>query len=233
MGCRGRIVAVVAVLGACVGSSRGTAPSLAADAPGSGGFYLVYGNDTLVAERYTRSPTQLEGQYLDRVRHVRVRYVASLAGDGSIRRLRTTSSRSGAADTVRDIVATGDTMRVEENGVVRRVGGAAGAQLILGPSGAMIEQLLVRARRIASRRMGAARDTVTLRTWEATSGRAVGRLAIRWFGNDSAAATVPGVAGVTLMEMSNGVLVSLYYPTPAGMRLVRAGAGVDTVLDLF
>ena len=228
MGCRGRRVfraartGLTAVFSACAGSSPGNAPSPAVQAPGSGGFYLIYGRDTLVEERYSRSPTQLEGQYLDRVRHVRVGYAASLASDGSIRRLQMTSSRAGAPDSVREIIAAGDTVRVGENGVVRWVAGADGAQLILGPSGAMIEQLIIRARRITSLRTGTARDTVTLRTFEATSGRVVGLLTIRWFGNDSASATVPGVAGVTRMETPNGVLAIVHYPIPVGMRLVRA-----------
>jgi hypothetical protein len=220
------ILALAAILGACVLSSHGNASSAAnLDATRSSGFFLLYYRDTLVEERYSRSPMRLEGQYSDRVRGVRVRYVASLADDGRVERLQTTSSRAGVPDTVRDVASTGDSLRVEENGVVRWVAGASGAQLILGPSGALIEQLLVRARHITSQRAAThdARDTVTLRTFEA-SGRGVNSLAIRWFGNDSASATVPGDAGITRLATPNGRLVTVHYHTPAGMRLVRDGS---------
>jgi hypothetical protein len=90
-----------------------------------------------------------------------------------------------------------------------------------------MEQLLVRARRLAATRpRGAedgARDTVTVRIFEA-SDRRVASFTFRWVGNDSASATVPGEARDVGFYAPSGLLVRVHYPAPAGMRIVRADA---------
>jgi len=114
----------------------------------------------------------------------------------------------------------GDSLRVEENGRLRWVAGGRGAQLVLGPSGALLEQLLARARRVSVSRRGNPRDSVTLRVFEA-SGRAVQTVAFRWTDDGHASATSEGGAGPTIFHWARGLLRAVIYAAPPGMQIVR------------
>jgi hypothetical protein len=189
-----------------------------------GRFHLLVSRDTLVDERYHRSAQRIEGEYLDRVRRTRVSFAAAVASDGSITRLESSTwvrGSTGRADTVRVATFSGDSIRVEENGRLRWVSGAGGAQIVLGPAGAFTEQLLIRARRRSDQNPGGARDTVSLQVFEASE-RRVRRVTVRWVGRDSASVTVLGERGDVAVYAPSGLLVRLHYRESAGMRLLRA-----------
>lgn len=221
LGCGGRV---------SVGSPAATRESGAAAADSrttiSGRFHLVMGRDTFVAERYTRSTQRIDGEYTDRVRGSRVTYAAVLAPDGSVTRLETRTwvrgSSTATGDSTRVVTFAGDSLRVEENRRVRWVAGGAGAQLVLGPSGAFLEQLLSRAGRVAASRSGNPRDSVTFRVFEA-SGRRAQAITFRW--TDDEHATVTGEDGeASFRALASGLLQAVIYSAPSGMRIVRAEA---------
>src|ERR1041384_2285733 len=103
-----RLAAVVLLLAPVV--AQGQSPS-----------YIVtrLGNDTVAVERYTRSPSKLEGDLVLRYPRVRtIHYVGALAPNGTIRSLTATVRRASAAPgstPVMQIVENfGDTVAVFE-----------------------------------------------------------------------------------------------------------------------
>lgn len=166
-----------------------------------------------MSERYNRAPQRIEGEYTDRVRGPNVRYVAQLAPDGRVTHLETRVAVRGRDSSRTVLTLAGDSIRVDQNGSVRWVAGAAGAQVVAGPSGALMEQLLLRARRVGG-------NPVSLPLFE-LSERRVRTLTIRWTG-DSALASVAGERGVTVFHMpAEGPLLAVRYPDPKGMHIVR------------
>ena len=115
-------------------------------------FYLISGKDTIIAERVTRTPGELRGEFLDRARGGRMEYVATLTADASITKLATRYYR-GAADTVGDRA----TFEMAGDHVVAQMGAAspanvpsiAGALPIVNPSVAFLEQIGLRAKAIS------------------------------------------------------------------------------------
>ena len=184
------------------------------------------GRDTFVAERYTRSPQQIEGEYVNRVLASRVAYAAAVAPDGSVTRLEAHTwlrgSSSAIGDSTRVVTFAGDSIHVEENGRARWVAGGGGAQLVMGPSGAFLEQLVARARRIGATRRANPHDPVTLRAFEA-SGRSVQRITFRWTDDEHVIATWEGGRGVPFV-LRDGLVLTVIYQKPAGMQIVRADA---------
>jgi hypothetical protein len=192
----------------------------------NGRFHLVMERDTFVAERYTRSPRRIEGEYVNRVLASRVTYAAAVAPDGSVTRLETHTwlrgSSSAIGDSTRVVTLAGDSIHVEENGRARWVAGAGGAQLVMGPSGALLEQLVARARRIGAAHRVNPPDSVALRVFEA-SGRSVQRITLRWTDDEHVIATSEGGRGVPLV-LRDGLVMTVMYQEPAGMQIVRADA---------
>lgn len=125
-------------------------PALAAaQAPEQTAFYLIRGKDTLIAERMSRTPTELRGEFADRVRGGVMQYVAALTPDSGISKLSTHYFRT-ADDKV------GDTASFTINGdkIVVQLGAAApvtipgisGAIPIINPSVAFLEQVVMHAK---------------------------------------------------------------------------------------
>lgn len=123
-----------------------------AQSPEQNAFYLISGKDTIIAERVTRTPGELRGEFLDRARGGRMEYVATLSADASITKLATHYYR-GAADTVGDRA----TFEMAGDHVVAQMGAAspanvpsiAGALPIVNPSVAFLEQMVLRAKAIS------------------------------------------------------------------------------------
>lgn len=131
--------------------------ALLAQAPERTSFYLVshamQKADTVVAERVTRTATEMNGEMLDRVGGARVAYSASFAPNGLITRLEMKSFRAAADTQPRTASFT-----IDGDSVVARVGSAAPAHLpaspevlaVVNPSAAFIEQMARRAIAIGS-----------------------------------------------------------------------------------
>ena len=123
-----------------------------AQAPGQGSWVLRVGNDTVAVERFTRAADRLEGDVAVRGRAL-IRYAARLAADGSVPSLEFRVWGWGAPDSAAplqhgSVAVTGDSARVQAF--------AGGAAVILNPSAALTEQLLMRARALGGR------DSVTV-----------------------------------------------------------------------
>ena len=99
------------------------AAALAQAGPEQGGFIVRMGSDTLAVERFTRSPTQLEGEVVSLVPMARVvRYTASLNPDATVSRfeisgepaapapggLRTAAELRFVGDSVHTVATRGD-----------------------------------------------------------------------------------------------------------------------------
>jgi pimeloyl-ACP methyl ester carboxylesterase len=125
---------------------------LHAQDPERASFYLVAGRDTVVAERSARTASQLQGEFASRTSGTRVTYVASLNADATISTLALHSFRN-ASDTTGEIVTLsviGDTLVAENaNGTRQRIPSLAGAIPIVNPATAFIEQVMMRARKMA------------------------------------------------------------------------------------
>ena len=117
--------------------------------PERASFYLLLRGDTILDERVSRGPTELVGEYRDRLRGARVAYSATLDSAAFVTRLEMRSFRA-VGDTTgapASFVTGGDSL-------VARVGAAEpahlptqrGALLVLNPSIAFIEQMVLRAR---------------------------------------------------------------------------------------
>ena len=131
--------------------------TLFAQAPDRASFYLVVHGpgktDTVVAERVTRTASEVSGEMLDRVRGGRISYVASLGSTALVTRLDTKTFR-GPTDTIPQIAS----LSVDGDSVVARIGTAAPAHLptapealaVLNPSIAFLEQMARRAIAIGS-----------------------------------------------------------------------------------
>ncbi len=123
---------------------------LRAQEPQQASFYLLAnGKDTIIAEREYRTPTELHGEFLDKLRGARITYVASLNADATIGRLAVHSFRN-AGDTAGQIATfdmAGDSMVVRMGAAAPvRLASIAGAVPIVNPSVAFIEQMVRRAR---------------------------------------------------------------------------------------
>jgi len=123
-------------------------------------FYLISRTaigttDTLIVERRTRTPGQVTGEFLDHTAGGRLTYTATIGSDGLITRLSTRLFRT-AADTVGE--ASQFTLGRDSIVVVRgsaapvHVPGAVGTLIVINPSVAFLEQMVVRARAMGGER---------------------------------------------------------------------------------
>lgn len=144
---------VIAIAGCATASPTPMATST------SGMFVTTLGNDTVAVERYTRTSSRLEGDYLSRFQGARlVHYVADLAPDGRMRSVSYTETRLGpdappatlTTTTISDGTAT---VAVQRGGVAdtARSGSRTFSGMAIGrfpgvPSSAAIyEQMLIAA----------------------------------------------------------------------------------------
>ena len=118
--------------------------------PDRASFALVLRGDTIFDERVSRTPTELRGEFRDRLRGARISYTATLAG-GLIthleaRTFRTSTDTTGEPAT---FVVTPDSVTSSVNGAPpSRLRIAGNALLMLNPAVAFIEQLVFRARAV-------------------------------------------------------------------------------------
>lgn len=127
-------------------------------APERASFYLRLHGDTIFDERSARTPTELTGEFRDRMRGSRVSYTAALSADGLVTRIDMRTFRAGGdtAGEEASFVIAGDSL-------VARIGAAApahlpsatGALAVVNPSVAFMEQMVLRARALG-------RDSVPL-----------------------------------------------------------------------
>lgn len=114
-------------------------------------FAVVIGKDTLTAERFTRTSTELSGEVVDRVRGGRIRYRATLGAQGLITRLEMRTMRNPT-----DTVGQFGTFTFGGDSMIAQIGNATPAHVpvarsvlaIVNPSVAFMEQMLIRARAI-------------------------------------------------------------------------------------
>ena len=153
-------------------------------------FYHLLNNDTLAIERASRTNERLEGDILDKMRGVRVRYALTLGANATATAAETWLYRS-ASDTAALQHATlrfqGDTIVVEIPGApaVQRIPTQAGALMYINPSAAILEQALRRARALGG-------TSARIPLFQSAGGQTV-PLEIAWIGTDSATLTLGGV----------------------------------------
>ncbi len=126
--------------------------------PERASFYLLLRGDTIFDERSTRTPTQLTGELRDRLRGVRVAYTAALDSAQLVTRLdmRTYRATGDTSGTPATFIAGGDSL-VARMGAAEsaHIPSARGALLVVNPSVAFMEQMILHARIFR-------RDTVTM-----------------------------------------------------------------------
>jgi dipeptidyl aminopeptidase/acylaminoacyl peptidase len=114
------------------------------------GYYMLSGRDTIFAERSVRTPTELTGEILDRVRGSRITYQATLSSTGLVSQMETRIFTTSA-----DTVGRRATLRFDGDSVVADIGAgpvhipsAPGALMFVNGSSAFMEQIVLHARAI-------------------------------------------------------------------------------------
>ena len=117
-------------------------------APERASFYLLLRGDTIFEERENRTPTELSGEFRDRLRNVRVTYDATLNASALVTHvdLRTFRSPQSAGDPA--------SFTIGGDSIVAKIGDAApakipsisGAVAVVNPAVGFIEQIVLRAR---------------------------------------------------------------------------------------
>jgi dienelactone hydrolase len=157
--------------------------------PERAAFVIRVGADTIALERFTRTPASVEGELTIR-NQARIGYTLTTSADARATgmRLRAGPDREeaprGAAQEM-SIRFAGDTAIATAAGQERRVA-AAGAIPFVNPSFALMEQMLMRGRRIGGR------DSVSVPMLEVNS-MSVVPARIRWLGADSAVVAIGNV----------------------------------------
>ncbi len=136
--------------------------SVSAQTPEEGAFVVMRGErDTLAVERFTRTPTHLEGELVDRLQSYRQTYSADIAGDKSISKMTVELRKSGEdpkATPMQRVVMTfkGDTVfaQVAPYPQIQRLKTAASAVPYINLSFALTEQALRHARSLGTRSIG-------------------------------------------------------------------------------
>jgi len=115
-------------------------------------FVMLMGNDTLAVERVTRTASRLDGDFSAPSRGARVRYVATLAADGTVPRFETWAYRgTDTAGTHATMQLQGDSMVLELPGRTVRLPTKHGAIVYFNPSMGLLEQAVIRARTIGGK----------------------------------------------------------------------------------
>jgi pimeloyl-ACP methyl ester carboxylesterase len=189
--------------------------------PERASFAVVSGKDTVTAERFTRTPTELMGDLIDRVRGGRIRYRATLGPEGLITRLETTTMRSPG-----DTIGQHATFTFSGDSMIAQIGNAAPAHIpvtpsvlaIVNPSVAFMEQMLIRARAIG-------RDTVAIPIFVLGAPQAI-PLTVTRMGRDSVRLDYAGISA-RLAASADGRVLGGSIPAQR-IQLVRGGP-LDTL----
>jgi hypothetical protein len=181
------LLVVASLLPAAAVAQRSAAPTVRAS------FYVIAHTvvgtvDTAIAERATRTPTHLEGEFVDRAGGGRIAYAADLGAGGLVTRLeqwfyKATADTVAAQHAVFQFVR--DSVIAETRGAPVRLPLTPGAIPYINPSAAFLEQILMRARAL-----GGAGATIPLFI---TAGAHVVPAKVRWVGADSATLQLGGV----------------------------------------
>jgi uncharacterized protein len=154
----------------------------AQSAPERAGYYMVAGRDTIFAERSERTPTELSGEILDRVRGSRIIYRATLSPDGLVSRMETRIFATSG-----DTVGKRATLRFDGDSVVADIGAgpvhipsAPGALMFVNGSSAFMEQIVLHARAL-----GPDQKSVLYPVFVTSVGQTA-PLTVRFIGSDSA-----------------------------------------------
>jgi dienelactone hydrolase len=111
-------------------------------------FALLLRGDTIFDERVSRTPTEMRGEFRDKLRGARVSYTATLDTKGVITRLDARTYRT-AADTAGEratFIVTADSVTASLSGAApSRLRIEGNALLVLNPAVAFIEQMVLRA----------------------------------------------------------------------------------------
>ncbi|MFL5383190.1 MAG: alpha/beta hydrolase family protein [Longimicrobiaceae bacterium] len=160
----------------------------AARAQERGAFVIITGGrDTLLVERFTRSPGSVE-VVADLTRQARMAYTLHTGADASVSAMELRAWGAGAPETAPPaqqgrVVFAGDsavaTLEAGGQPSTQTARGARGALPMLSPSALLVEQVLMRARAI-SPRDSAVVPVLTLGTTQVYTAR------VRWMGADSA-----------------------------------------------
>jgi dienelactone hydrolase len=185
-------------------------------------FYLISGNDTILAERLTRTATSLDGEFADRARGGRLTYSATLLPNGLITRLATRFFTSSA-----DTVGQTASFVLDGDSIVVRMGNAAPARIpsittampMVNPSVTFLEQLIVRARA-----MGGERAAIPIFIIGAPQPMSA---TVTWVGADSATAEYAGIT-LRFAVSRDGRILGGEMPAQR-IRIVR-GPATDSVL---
>lgn len=125
----------------------------AAQEPERTSFYLLLQGDTIFEERVTRTPSQLNGEFRDRLRGAHVTYAATLDGAGLITHLelRTFRTVGDTAGEPASLTIQGDTATLRAGqGTPNSIAGVTGAVALLNPAVGFMEQLVLRARSLGT-----------------------------------------------------------------------------------
>lgn len=143
----------------CVALS-GTGSHLVAQTSEEAGFVVLRGQDTIAVEKFTRTPSHLEGELIDRLQFFRQTYSGDIAGDKSISKMVVELRKAGAdpkalpmqrvsmtfhGDTVIAQVGTGTAVQTQ------RLRTAASAVPYINLSFALTEQALRHARSLGTK----------------------------------------------------------------------------------
>jgi dienelactone hydrolase len=131
----------------------------AQSAPERSSFALLLRGDTIFDERLSRTPTEMRGEYRDKLRGARISYSATLDAKGVITRLdaRTYRTSTDTAGERATFIVTPDSVTGSLNGSPpSRLRVDGNALLILNPAVAFIEQMVLRAQAVGASRESAA-----------------------------------------------------------------------------
>ena len=169
-----------------------------------GAFVLRVGGDTIAVERFTRTPTGVQGE-LGLPGRVRIAYEARTAADASMPSLEMRVWSLAAPETARPlqhvtVTLAGDSaVTVVEGGRTTTAHGTRGAVLHVNPSAVMMEQTLMRARALGGRD-SATVMVLVVGTPEVLAAR------VRWLGADSAVLSFAGVEARLRTDASGRLL---------------------------
>jgi len=175
-----------------IGAMASVIPVLCAaqGTPERASFALLLRGDTIFDERVSRTPTELRGEFRDKLRGAHLSYTATLDAKGVVTRLDARTFRT-AMDTTGEraiFVVTPDSVTGSLNGAApSRFRLEGNSQLLLNPAVAFIEQMVVRAR-------ASGRDTATFPIYIVGAPQQQLRAEVQRVGADSVAVTYAGVS---------------------------------------
>ena len=202
--------ALAAALPACLPAQQAT--------PERASFYLVLRGDTIFDERSARTPTELSGEFRDRLRGARVAYTAALSDDGLVTRIDMRTYRAGGdtAGEKASFVIGGDSLVAQiGSGSPAHLPSVTGALAIVNPSVAFMEQMILRARALG-------RDSVSLVVFVLGAPQPIAAV-VRRVGRDSARLDYASVS-VHLAVSTDGRVLGGVVPAQ-GITIARGPGG--------